>query len=228
MQYLGSKNQIAKKILPLMLKEREYDAVWVEPFVGGANMIDKVEGPRIGNDINTPLIKLWEALQRGWVPPDTITREQYVQINHNKAAYPPELVCFVGFLCSFGGKWFGGYAFNNKGDNYAARGSRALLKQKPLIQDVLFLNHDYRELPLPGKCLIYCDPPYKNTTAYKDSFSHKEFWNWVRATSDKHPVFVSEYEAPDDFECLIEIPVKTKLDRNSNYPRLEKLFKFKK
>jgi DNA adenine methylase len=41
MKYMGSKNRIAKYILPIMLKERG-QRIWVEPFVGGANMIDKV------------------------------------------------------------------------------------------------------------------------------------------------------------------------------------------
>ena len=53
---MGSKNRIAKEILPIMLNERE-ERVWVEPFVGGANMIDKVQGQRIGADINPYLIE---------------------------------------------------------------------------------------------------------------------------------------------------------------------------
>ena len=53
MQYMGSKNRIAKHILPIMLAERKPDQWWVEPFVGGANMIDKVEGNRIGAVIVT-------------------------------------------------------------------------------------------------------------------------------------------------------------------------------
>lgn len=38
MKYLGSKNKIAKYILPIMLEYRN-DRIWVEPFVGGANTI---------------------------------------------------------------------------------------------------------------------------------------------------------------------------------------------
>jgi len=52
MKYMGSKNRIAKYILPLMLKYRKPNQTWVEPFVGGANMIDKVDGKRIGADLN--------------------------------------------------------------------------------------------------------------------------------------------------------------------------------
>ena len=39
---------------------------WVEPFVGGANMIDKVDGKRIGNDSHKHLIALHKALQDGY------------------------------------------------------------------------------------------------------------------------------------------------------------------
>ena len=44
MKYMGSKNRIAKHILPIMLAEAEKNGItkWVEPFVGGANLIDKV------------------------------------------------------------------------------------------------------------------------------------------------------------------------------------------
>ena len=52
MKYMGSKNRIAKEILPIMLAYRTPEMAWVEPFVGGANMIDKVDGIRIGNDCN--------------------------------------------------------------------------------------------------------------------------------------------------------------------------------
>ena len=64
MKYMGSKNRIAKHILPIMLAECEKQGItkWVEPFVGGANMIDKVEGPRIGNDSNPYLIASFRLL----------------------------------------------------------------------------------------------------------------------------------------------------------------------
>jgi len=52
---MGSKNRIAKEILPIMLKERG-GRIWIEPFVGGGNIIDKVEGERIGADINPYVI----------------------------------------------------------------------------------------------------------------------------------------------------------------------------
>jgi DNA adenine methylase len=51
-KYMGSKNRISKFILPIMLAERNPDQRWIEPFVGGANVIDKVKGKRLGIDCN--------------------------------------------------------------------------------------------------------------------------------------------------------------------------------
>jgi DNA adenine methylase len=54
---MGSKRRIAKEILPIILRDRKPNQWYVEPFVGGANLIDKVDGNRIGADINRYLIK---------------------------------------------------------------------------------------------------------------------------------------------------------------------------
>ena len=40
MKYLGSKNKIAKHLLPIILKDRKPEQYYVEPFMGGGNMID--------------------------------------------------------------------------------------------------------------------------------------------------------------------------------------------
>lgn len=226
MQYMGSKNKIAKHILPIMLAERKEGQCWVEPFVGGANMIDKVCGYRIGNDNHKYLIALLKALQNGWIPPTKISKDKYYDIKYNHNLYNDEVVGFVGFLCSFGGKWWGGYAFNKKGDNYADRGSRVLTKQSKNFNGIDFRCGNYLKLDIPPKSLIYCDPPYEGTTKYKDGFDHQVFWQWCRdKTKEGHTVFVSEYNAPQDFTCIKEITHKTILDKNLQYKRTEKLFR---
>ena len=228
MQYMGSKNRIAKHILPIMLAERKQGQWWVEPFVGGANMIDKVEGNRMGNDSNEFLIALLIAMRDGYIPPTDISKELYYAIKSRPADYPKELVGFVGFLCSFGGKWWGGYAFNKKGDNYAERGSRCIVKQAKNLDGVVFKFGSYLELEIPENSLIYCDPPYADTCKYKDDFNHDIFWNWCRTQAKRgHTIFISEYSAPNDFVCVKEIKHKTILDKNSQYPRIEKLFRYK-
>lgn len=225
MQYMGSKAAIAHKLLPFMLTHRADGMPWVEPFVGGANMIDKVGGIRIGCDTHKYLIALLYAVQNGWTPPTCVTKHEYDYIKKNTNEFPDYLVGFVGFLCSFGGKWWGGYASNTKGDNYAARGSRVLIKQATKLQGVTFTNQSYDTLELQEKSIIYCDPPYSGTTSYKDVFNHDTFWEWCRQRNrDGHILFVSEYSAPDDFSIVTEIMHKTKLDKNSQYTRTEKLF----
>lgn len=118
MQYMGSKRRIATHILPIILKDRQEGQWFVEPFSGGCNITDKVEGKRIANDKNEYVISLFKAVQNGWTPPENISEEFYKEIKENKDKYCKSLVGFVGFGCSFGGKWFGGYARNNKNDNY--------------------------------------------------------------------------------------------------------------
>lgn len=228
MQYMGSKNRIAKHILPIMLAERSPDQLWVEPFVGGANIIDKVDGKRIGNDIHKHLIALHKALQNGWIPPTEVNKEMYYAVKNNQEDYSDELIGFIGFLCSFGGKWWNGYAANNSGVNYADRGSRMLVKQAKNFEGIEFLFGSYLDMKIPANSIIYCDPPYEGTTAYKDTVNYVEFWQWCRdKTNEGHKVFVSEYNAPGDFECVKVVEHKTQLNKNIKYKRVEKLFRFK-
>ena len=209
MKYMGSKNRHAKNLLPIILKNRKKEQWYVEPFVGGFNLIDKVEGNRIANDSNKYLISLFKSLQEGWVPPGIISNDEYLKIKNNKEDYPCNLVGFVGFGCSYSGKWFGGYARgkNKKGNdrNYCDESKRNVLKQVKNIKEVIIYNKNYYELEIPYNSIIYCDPPYQNTTKYNTDFDHKIFWGWVRNMSNKgHQVYVSEYNAPSDFICLYE------------------------
>ncbi len=112
MRYMGSKNRHAKYILPFI-----YDAIkeinasaYVEPFVGGANMIDKINVsiPKIGNDSHYYLIEMWKALQNGWIPPQEVSEDEYNFIKQNKDKVEPCLVGYIGFNLSFGAKWWGG------------------------------------------------------------------------------------------------------------------------
>ena len=45
MVYMGSKNRIAKELIPIITEYLKPNQWYVEPFVGGANMIDKIEHP---------------------------------------------------------------------------------------------------------------------------------------------------------------------------------------
>jgi len=228
MYYVGSKNRISKHILPLMLKARKPKQWWVEPFVGGANIIDKITGNRkIGNDINKYIIALLKSVKSGYVPPINVSKDFYYAIKKEPDNYPDELVGFVAIGCSFGGKWFGGYANNKSGRNYAKEASNSLVKQAPNLRGVNFTCGSYKEMTIPRNSLIYCDPPYDTKTkAYINSFdNYTEFWQWCREkSSDGHMVYVSSYDAPSDFEIVVSIEHITTLNKNKKNKRIEKLF----
>ena len=55
---MGSKARFAKDLLPIILKDRKSNQSYLEPFAGGMNMIDKVDGIRIANDQHQELMAL--------------------------------------------------------------------------------------------------------------------------------------------------------------------------
>ena len=60
MWYVGSKNRLSKELVPIIQNYINKDTkMYIEPFVGGANMIDKIQcNKRIGCDIHKQLIEL--------------------------------------------------------------------------------------------------------------------------------------------------------------------------
>ena len=229
MQYFGGKQRISKQIVEVLNEYRKDNQPLVEPFVGGCNVISKMSGERYCYDINEYLIEMYKAVQNGWTPPAIITEEEYDYIRNNKDKDKP-LTGFVGIGCSYSGKWFGGYARNKTGRNYCLNAHNSILKQLNEIRDIKFDCKDYKELEFNG-CLIYCDPPYKDTTKYPiiGEFNTEEFWNVMRNWSKNNTVIISEYEAPNDFECIKEINAKTDIRNRSGKRenRVERLFKFK-
>lgn len=236
MQFMGSKRRIAREILPIMLKDREPEQYFVDLFCGGCNLLDKVEGNRIGNDLHYYLIEMWKALQQGWIPPDLITEDEYNAFKDNKDDYPLHLIGYAGFM-SFGGKWFAGYrrsVAGTKGDiknmEYQSKNHKnVIMSQVKALQDVKFHSLDYTKVPLPENSIIYCDIPYTDTTKYKDKFDHIRFWEWAEGIAKQgHKIYVSEYQAPQGWKAVWSKDVKTNIfasnlnDKN----RTEKLYTY--
>ena len=233
MIYMGSKNRIAKEILPIILKDRKPNQCYIEPFVGGANLIDKVEGFRIGADLNPYVIEALKLIRDNPESlPDHVSEEMYQELKTKKELNGVTGV--IGFTMSFGGKWFAGFA-RNKVDGkeanelkFSRRAKNNALAQSPNLKDCLFINSSYQLLDIPKESIIYCDPPYENTESYKNkSFNHSEFWQWCRDKHrEGHSVFVSEYNAPDDFICVWQKTLTTSFSTSESIKAVEKLFIF--
>ena len=200
MQYFGGKVKIAKDLslfLNQYIKENNFKN-FVDMFCGSCNISSKIniEGTRYANDKHSYLIAMWESLQKGWIPPTVLTKEEYNFIKDNKDLNKA-LTGFVGFGCSFSGKWFGGFA-KSGGRNYCLNAHNSIIKKLNNLKDVKFSNKDYKDFVLPEKSLIYCDIPYKDTTPYCKKevgvFDHKEFYSWCETQKEKgHTILISEY-----------------------------------
>jgi DNA adenine methylase len=236
MKYMGSKNRIAKHILPIMLKEMEEKGytTWVEPFCGGGNVIDKVPDKykRIGADLKQHTIAAMLGI-RDFVDelPSTVSEEQYKNV---KGTEPHPVNSWVRFGGSFGGKFDNGYArskdYKGNDRNHIREAKTNALKQSPKIQTVEFLCCSYEALSNITNSLIYCDSPYQGTTGYKTgAFDHEKFFAWCREMKSKgNSVFVSEYNAPEDFELVWQGEVKTNFSstrKSATHNAIEKLFK---
>lgn len=221
---------MAKYIVPFLEGVRKEKQPYLEPFVGGANIVSQMSGNRTACDFNEYLIEMYRRVQCGYTLPDELSEEQYKHIKESKDD-DKCLAGFVGFGCSFAGKWFGGYARNKTNHNYCKAAKNSLLKKMSKMQDFRFEWRDYKTLH-PVGMLIYCDPPYKNTTKYTGvpDFNNDEFWDVMREWSKENDVYISEYQAPDDFLCVLDMPTKTNIrDATGEVcERVEKLFTIKK
>lgn len=231
MRYLGGKFRVGPKIAEFLNNKLTYTCYsnYIEQFCGGlwvTYLIDRVGGIKIASDSNKAVITLYKAMQEGWIPPNTVTKEEYVHYRNIKDLDDP-MTAFVGIGCSFGGKWFGGYAGidkrSTKERSYATNAQGSLLKKLAKCKDVQFHHMDYKEavLSAPKGSLIYMDPPYANTTGYKVKFDNNDFWNFVRDQSKHHSIYVSEFKAPEDFISVLDIKGKTEI-RDKNGERADK------
>ena len=227
---MGSKNRIAKEILPIILEHKNNVRFYIEPFVGGANIIDKVDKSlnRIGFDLNPYLIALLQALQNdNWIYPKEYDNEYYKYVRDNKDKFDKAVVGFIGLNC-YGGGFFDGFRRDSLGKrNYYIEYCNNLDKQRVNLKNIEFICSDYKNIIFPDKpCIIYCDPPYFNTKKYKyNNIDYNEFWDWCRELSKKHFIYISSFEAPEDFKCIWQKERCVSLTKDTGSKKnIEKLF----
>jgi DNA adenine methylase len=222
MHYMGGKFRIATKLAAYLESVRN-GRIFIEPFCGGANITAAMSGTRVASDLCEDVVLLWSAAANGWEPPTHVSELEYQEAKNGP---PSALRGFIGFGCSFGGKFFGGYARSGT-RNYAMNAHNAIMKKAKNLQGVSFLHRPYTECG-PVNSLVYCDPPYANTTqGYScTSFDSELFWNTMRQwATNGNTVLVSEYVAPNFAREVWSVETKTDMHCVAGKePRLEKLF----
>ena len=83
MRYMGNKHRTAKYIIPIMLRNRKESQYYIEPFIGGGNVIDKVtyndalpwpeEADGAGSFLKLVSLNLDNSLASSWVAQDDTT-----------------------------------------------------------------------------------------------------------------------------------------------------------
>jgi DNA adenine methylase len=225
---MGGKERVASDIAEVLLHYGRSCDRYVEPFMGGASILSRM-APHYDDvltaDIQPDLVLMWSAIARGWEPPDIVSRDEYQAL---KTASPSALRGFVGFGCSFGGKWFGGYASDGKGRDYCGGSKRTAIKKAKAFKHAQIHNQSYETLIVADGDLVYCDPPYADTTSYAGApvFNHDAFWSSAEYWAGLGAyVFVSEYTAPPRHEAVWSARKTVDLARTgANQNRVENLF----
>jgi DNA adenine methylase len=216
---MGGKYFLGKEISRIMKERVHPDEVdgYLEPFCGALSILTNMNDTYdcFASDYHPDLIELWKSVQNNtFVAPQTMTEDLYNEIKGYDS--PNALKAFVGFGCSFGGKFFSGYADkykNTKKENYLKEITNSIRKKKDKLHNIHFECCSYDEWS-PSNMLIYCDPPYRETnfpikyrtdTKHYDDFDNEHFWDVMREWSKDNQVFVSETSAPADF-----VPIWTK------------------
>ena len=248
MKYMGSKSRIAKQIVPIIQKYIDDNNIktYVEPFVGGANVIDKIKcDKKYGFDKNKYLIALLRHVQEDKCLYEEVSKELYDKArnsfnNGNTSEFEDWQIGNIGFIASFNGRWFdGGYAKTGyektknglRLRNYYQEAKNNLLNQSKDLKDIYFFDMDYTLMSKDklNNCVVYCDPPYQNTKQYSNalSFDYDLFWETMRNWSSNNIVIISEQNAPSDFECIWEQEVSRSIKVRDKSKSVEKLFIYK-
>lgn len=229
MRYLGGKAKNAQEIKRVVRTHQNGCARLVEPFMGGGNA-SSVLAPMFKTvelgDVQEDLILMWQALQKGWEPPLSISVDEYYELKNQSSS---ALRGLVGFGGSFGGKWFAGYAHPSHNRNYYDEARRGVLREVQNFQHANITLKSYQEHIITPDTLVYCDPPYQNTTAYQgneNAFNHEEFWQVMNDWTNKGAiVLVSEYSAPSEWIACSESEKRVTVSAGDNKKiAVEKVF----
>ena len=229
--YQGGKAKIGKEIAKQIEMVEDiigYQGQYFEPFCGllGVGIHFAREGRSVlANDINNDLILMLKTIKNGWNPPRACSKKKYEEFRNSKVHSAER--GFYGFACAYSGIFYAGYRVKSGERNFFNTFRSSLLQMKPVLQNVKFTNKSYADFR-PKGMTIYCDPPYLDNsfgTKHFDDFNFKQFWQTMRKWSKDNLVFISEYQAPNDFRCIWKKKLKSGFNGNTKRKkRTEKLF----
>lgn len=241
MVYQGSKNRLAKFLVPIIQKYIDDNNIktYIEPMWGSCSIIEHIKcDNKIAADVNDELIALLQYAKSDSelsIAHEDCLFEHYADVRedrkHDTNKYSKEYTALIGYCASYGGRYFdGGYARDNTGRNMYKERIINLKEDCKLLQDVDIRCCDYKDFADYKNCLFYFDPPYRNTKQYsKQSIDYDEFYDFLRKLSENNIVLISEYNMPDDFKCIWqkERKVLQKSDRVTGEKAVEKLFEMR-
>lgn len=207
MRYPGSKKRFGRQLKSVIESVRTHQTAYLEPFLGGGESFEAIAplfDRAYGGDIHEDIALMWQAVAQGWEPPIDVSEELYHSLRHQK---PSALRGFVGAGCSFGGKWFGGFArggFNGTNPrNHQNESQRAVVRAAPAFNGAEVRHCSYEDWNPQQDTLVYCDPPYIGTLKYAYHFDHSIFWDVMGEWSANGvTVLVSEGTAPPHWKPI--------------------------
>ena len=241
MRYFGGKSRIAKHIAPFIQESVDSTGRFASLFLGGGSVEQYIKCEhKILSDFHPYLIAMYKKLQNegtGFLP-NNVNEEEYNRLKEKSLKgfvlndEENALIGFVGFACSFAGKWFGGYARDNKHSrNFADVAKRGLQKKlnNGLLDNAKIGCYSYLSFDYLNGYTIYLDPPYAKTTGYSlGKFDSALFWEVSKQLSLNNDVFVSECICPVEHDVLWKKEVKRDMRNTKNKREInatEKLIK---
>ena len=199
--------KISETIVNYSIKNNFEIKGYCEPFAGmlsvfkqitermKENNIDPSNIPFKFNDINKNLIKLLKGLKNGWKPPKKIiSKEEYEKLKNQKSNSLKKI--YVGYAYSFMGMYYSSYFIKETSMENQRESSIGLGKLLSQYNTEL-LSGDYTKIKNLKGYIIYCDPPYKNTSqeyGLEEVFDNDSFEKWVNQMKKDNLVFISEYK----------------------------------
>ena len=222
MRYMGGKYRQSKELARVIPGTYSDQKRYVEPFCGAMGAASRLVPVLFDlgvrefwlSDKSAALVTMWQrALYSNWLPPDWVNEEEfnaYKRANKKDPDVTDPMVAWCGHALTFAGGWYNGFAKGgDKGQSSVVmqlnqkrellRKVRALKKAKPEIVCCDYMGANY------GKnSVVYMDPPYDDTVErFKDkTFNHPAFWEYARQLAHDNTVFVTGFDAPDDFKTV--------------------------